>query len=89
MRLSYFITTVKFMFSKEATKIDKNLHCQIDGEDFVNVCCLLRKHKLYLGENDVLNTYLVLFHKLPIFLKLQLCATSNVQLVHSTNRDTV
>ena len=43
------------MFSKKATKIDKiftvNLtlcsKCQIDGEDFVNFCGLLRKHELY------------------------------------------
>ena len=43
------------MFSKKATKIDKiftvNLtlcsKCQIDGEDFVKFCGLLRKHKLY------------------------------------------
>ena len=42
---------VKFMFSKKATKIDKiftvNLmvttYCQIDSEDFVNFCGLLRK----------------------------------------------
>ena len=46
---------VKLTFSKKATKIDKiftvNLtvcsNCQIDGEDFVNFCGLLRKHKLY------------------------------------------
>ena len=44
---------VKFMFCK-ATKFDKiftvNLtlcsKCQIDGEDFVNFCGLLRKHEL-------------------------------------------
>ena len=43
------------MFSKKATKIDEiftvNLtlcsKCQIDGEDFVNFCGLLRKHKIY------------------------------------------
>ena len=46
----------KFMFSKMATKIDEIFtvylslcsKCQIDGEDFVNFCGLLRKHKLYL-----------------------------------------
>ena len=46
---------VKFKFSEKATKIDKifsvNLivcsNCQIDGEDFVNFCGLLRKHELY------------------------------------------
>ena len=44
---------VKLMFSKKATKIDKiftiNLtvcsKCQIDGEDFVKFCGVLRKHK--------------------------------------------
>ena len=43
------------MFSKKATKIDKILtvdltlcsKCQIDGEDFVNFCGLLRKYDLY------------------------------------------
>ena len=43
------------MFSKKATKIyeiftvDLTLcrKCQIDGEDFVNFCGLLRKHELY------------------------------------------
>ena len=46
--------TVKFMFSKKATKIDKiftvyltvTTYCQIDGEDFVNFCGLLRKREL-------------------------------------------
>ena len=45
---------VKFMFSKKATKIDQiftgNLmlcnNCQMDGEDLVNFCGLLRKHEL-------------------------------------------
>ena len=45
---------LKFTFSEKATKIDKiftvNLtvcsNRQIDGEDFVNVCGLLRKHEL-------------------------------------------
>ena len=45
---------LKFMFSKKATKIyeifivDLTLcsKCQIDGEDFVNFCGLLRKHEL-------------------------------------------
>ena len=43
-----------FLFSKKATKIDKiftfdltlGSKCQIDGEDFVNFCGLLRKHEL-------------------------------------------
>ena len=45
---------LKFMFSKKATKIDEIFtvdltlcsKCQIDGEDFVNFCGLLRKHEL-------------------------------------------
>ena len=43
------------MFSKKATKIDEIItvyltlcsKCQIDGEDFINFCGLLRKHELY------------------------------------------
>ena len=43
------------MFSENATKIDKiftvdltvTTYCQIDGEDFVNFCGLLRKRELY------------------------------------------
>ena len=46
---------IKFMFSKKATKFEKIFtidltscsKCQIDGEDFVNFCGLLRKHELY------------------------------------------
>ena len=45
---------VKFMFSKKATKIDEIftvdltlfIVCQINSEDFVNFCGLLRKHEL-------------------------------------------
>ena len=45
---------LKFMFSKKATKCNKNLHrqftlgskCQIYGEDFVIFCGLLRRHEL-------------------------------------------
>ena len=45
----------KFTFPEKATKIDKiftiNLtvcsNRQINGEDFVNFCGLLRKHELY------------------------------------------
>ena len=48
-----FARPLKFMFSKKATKIDKiftvNLtvcsNRQIDGEDFVNFCGLLRKYE--------------------------------------------
>ena len=50
---------LKFMFSKKATKFDEIFtvdltlcsKCQIDGEDFVNFCGLLRKHKLYQSYN--------------------------------------
>ena len=43
------------MFSKKATKIDEIFtvdltlcsKCQIDSEDLVNFCGLLRKHELY------------------------------------------
>ena len=49
-----FILLVKFMFSKKATKIDEIFtvdltlcsKCQINDEDFVNFCGLLRKHEL-------------------------------------------
>ena len=45
---------VKFMFSKKATKINEiftvdltvTSYCQIDGEDFDNLCGLLRKREL-------------------------------------------
>ena len=45
---------LKFMFSKKATKIDEIFSVdltlcsksQIDGEDFANICGLLRKHEL-------------------------------------------
>ena len=45
---------LKFMFSKKATKIDEIFttdlticsKCQMDDEDFVNFCGLLRKHEL-------------------------------------------
>ena len=43
------------MYAKKATKIGKIFtsdltlcsKCQIDGEDFINFCGLLRKHELY------------------------------------------
>ena len=47
---------LKFMFSKKAIKIDEIFtvdltftisKCQIDGEEFVHFCGLLRKHELY------------------------------------------
>ena len=44
---------LKFVFSKKATKIDEIFtvdltlcsKCQIDVEDFINFCGLLRKHE--------------------------------------------
>ena len=52
--LSCTMYILKFMFSKKATKIDEiftadltlTTECQIDGEDFVHFCGLLRKHEL-------------------------------------------
>ena len=48
---------LKFTFSEKATKINKifTIHLtvcsnrQIDGEDFVSFCGLLRKHELYFA----------------------------------------
>ena len=45
---------IKFMFSKKATKIDEIFNvdltlcskCQIEVEDFIDFCGLLRKHEL-------------------------------------------
>ena len=45
---------IKFVFFKKATKIDEIFtvdltvcsKCQIDGEDFVKFCSLLRRHEL-------------------------------------------
>ena len=53
------ILFVKVIFSKKAIKIDEIFtddltlcsKCQIDGEDFDNVCGLLRKHKLYISSS--------------------------------------
>ena len=45
---------LKFMVSKNATIIDEIFtvdltlcKCQIDGEDFIDFCALLRKNELY------------------------------------------
>ena len=38
---------LKFTFSEKATKMTVCSNRQIDGEDFVNFCGLLRKHELY------------------------------------------
>ena len=53
-KISFVSFFFKFMFSKKATKIDEIFtvdltlcsKCQIDGEDFVDFCGLLRKHEL-------------------------------------------
>ena len=49
------------MFSEKATKIEEIFSvdwtvcskCQMDGEDFVNFCGLLRKHKLYYKKHTL------------------------------------
>ena len=51
------------MFSKKPSKIEKiftvNLtlcgKCQINGDDFVNFCGLLRKHELYTEYGPIKN----------------------------------
>ena len=53
------------MFSKKATKIDEIFtvdltlcsKCQIDGEDFVNFCGLLRKHEICTSPPVFLKIY--------------------------------
>ena len=74
------------MFSKKATKIDEIFivdltlcnKCQIDDEDFVNFCGLLRKHELYnsflggLGRDQVYVANLALpKHPINQFKQLQ------------------
>ena len=71
------------MFSEKATKIDKiftvNLtlcsKCQINGEDLVNFCGLLRKHELYVRppEKIVLrhqNICIYVFAENPVFIPI-------------------
>ena len=66
------------MFSKDATTFDKILnvnwilttYCQIDDEDFVNFCGLVRKHKL--SELTMLSTIIQLLDPF-LLLPLQLC----------------
>ena len=63
----YLHYNLKFLFSKKATKIDEIFtvdltlcsKCQIDGEDFVNLCGLLRKHELYYNFFFQLNCILL------------------------------
>ena len=53
-----FLSTTKRYDRKKTTKTDKIFtlvwhflnKCQIDGEDFINFCGLLRKHELYSSE---------------------------------------
>ena len=60
------------MFSKKDTKFDKIFtvyltlcsKSQIDSEDFVNFCGLLRKHELYDAKNGR-------YFKVKSFLKVQ------------------
>ena len=61
---------IKFMFSKKTTKNQEiftvNLtlfsKCQIDGEDFINSCDLLKKHKLNrIHLLSVCHFYFILF----------------------------
>ena len=57
--MAFVLSYVEFMFSKKATKINEifpvdltvNTYCQIDGEDFVNFCRLLRKRELYMHKH--------------------------------------
>ena len=63
---------LKFVFSKKATKFDKiftvdltlTKYCQIDSEDFVNFCGLLRKHEDYMHSLAIR----IVFEKLLDFL---------------------
>ena len=71
---------VKFISSKKATKIDKIFtvdltlcsKCQINGEDFVNFCGLLRKHELYQGNS----AYRWHFQYQPTYLLTSPCQRS-------------
>ena len=61
---------LKFVFSKKDTKIDEiftvdltiTTYCQIEGEDFVNFCGLLRKRELYKLGTPCTTLPLVLAH---------------------------
>ena len=49
--MAFLPVFVKFVFSKKVTKFEKiftlTKYCQINGEDIVKYCGLLRKHELY------------------------------------------
>ena len=47
--INSFWNCLTFSRSVPSVKVDLTLcsKCQIDGEDFINFCCLLRKHELY------------------------------------------
>ena len=78
---NHFLTEVflfvKLMFSKKATKIEEIFtvdltlcsKCQIDGEDFVNFCGLLRKHELY--ESCFLSDLKISKKKSHVYLRLE------------------
>ena len=74
------------MFSKKVTKIDEIFtvdltlcsKCQIDGEDFVNFCGLVRHGRLYRDVHLLENTN---FKRIKPF-KNPLCNYSMLSLVH-------
>ena len=72
------------MFSKKATKIGKIFtvdltlcsKCQIDGEDLVNFCGLLRKYELHLYVSYLYNSceifkYIITFSFFSFSLRLK------------------
>ena len=69
-------TVVNFVFSKKAAQIDEIFTvdltiCQINGEDFVNFCGLLRKHELYIISRVPYIEYRSQFSPDPIFQKIK------------------
>ena len=76
------------MFSKKATKIDEIFtvdltlcsKCQIDGEDFVNFCGLLRKHELYENMVDLRSTVRFILNSAEIFETKSLHALKSCKL---------
>ena len=71
--------TLKFMFSKKAMKIEEIFtvdltvcsKCQIDGEDFIKFCGLLRKHELYESHHPLFSHALEAIKKLVSTSKLE------------------
>ena len=75
--LSFVFLFLKFIYSKKGQKNWQNLHyltlcsiCQIDGENFINLCGLLRKHELYKTEIKFIFAIFFLFIQ-PFFFFLQ------------------